>query len=138
LREVIAQGMGEHYGASQKIQNILITNGSQQALSMVCQVLLDPGDRVLTTSPTYLGALMTFRSLQAEVDAVPMDDDGIMVDHLEEKLENLASRNMLPKLVYLIPTFQNPTGITIPLKRRKEIYRLICKYDLLSDNIDVT
>jgi 2-aminoadipate transaminase len=131
LRDAIARGMGEVYGAPQKVQNILITHGSQQALNLLTHVLLDPGDTVLTGSPTYLGAVMSFNAFQARITTLPLDEQGIRVDLLDEKLASLAKEKRLPKFVYLVPTFQNPTGATIPLERRRRIYELLCEYDLL-------
>lgn len=132
LREVICGGMNDHFGVSGlDMQNIMITNGSQQALNLLSQLFLDPGDIVLTSDPTYLGAILTFRSYQAEIESVPMDDQGIRIDMLEERLAQLAKKNKLPKFVYLIPSFQNPTGVTIPEKNRRAIYRLSAHYDIL-------
>ena len=131
LRNVIARGMGTTYGVTQNIQNILITHGSQQALSLLSHVLLDPGDAVITSAPSYLGALLTFRAFQAHIESVPLDGEGIRTDLLETKLESLSRDKKLPKFIYLIPTFQNPSGVTISLERRKRIYELICEHDLL-------
>ncbi len=131
LRDVIARGMEDIYGVKCNMQNVIITNGSQQALSLLSQIFLDPNDIVLTASPTYLGAILAFNSYQAKFETVRSDNNGIMVDLLEERLELLARRNEIPKFLYLIPTFQNPTGTTIPKDRRKKIYELISKYDLL-------
>jgi 2-aminoadipate transaminase len=131
LRDAIARGMGRVYAAPQTVHNILITDGSQQSLSLLSHVLLDPGDVVLTGAPTYLGALQAFISFRAQIETVPLDEDGIRVDLLEEKLEALAQAKRLPKFIYLVPTFQNPTGATIPMERRRRIYELLCQYDLL-------
>ena len=132
LREVICGGMNDHFGvAGLDMQNIMITNGSQQALNLLSQLFLDPGDIVLTSDPTYLGAILTFRSCQAKIESVPMDDQGIKITLLKERLARLAKKNKLPKFIYLIPSFQNPTGVTIPEKNRREIYRLAAHYDTL-------
>jgi 2-aminoadipate transaminase len=131
LRDAIARGMGGLYGTKQSVHNILITDGSQQSLSLLSHVLLDPGDVILTGAPTYLGALQAFVSFRAQIESVPLDHDGIRVDLLEEKLDALAQAKRLPKFVYLVPTFQNPTGATVPMERRRRIYELLCQYDLL-------
>ncbi len=109
----------------------MITDGSQQSLSLLSHVLVDPGDVVLAGAPSYLGALQAFISFRAQIESVPLDEHGIRVDLLEEKLEALAQAKRLPKFVYLVPTFQNPTGATIPMERRRRIYELVCQYDLL-------
>ena len=131
LRDAIARGMGTQFGVPQSIHNILITHGSQQGLSLLSHVLLDPGDTVVMGSPGYLGALQTFRAFQARIEGVPLDGHGVDVDLLEAKLRSLAAHKRLPKMIYLVPTFQNPSGETIPLDRRKRIYELACEHDLL-------
>src|SRR5438105_10354258 len=87
--------------------DVLITNGSQQALDLISKIFLDPGDAVLVEKPTYLGALQAFNQYQATYVVVPMDDDGMCVDELEQVLAE-SSRRL--KLIYAIPNFQNPTG----------------------------
>ena len=131
LRSAIARGMGQHYGAPQDVDNILITTGSQQALNLLCCVLLDPDDIVLTASPTYLGALLTFNAYRARVQGVATDADGIIPDALEEQLRSLANENRRAKIVYLVPTFDNPTGRTMDLSRRQRVYQLAAQYDVL-------
>ncbi len=131
LRDAIARGMGTVYSTPQRVHNIMITDGSQQSLSLLSHVMLDPGDVVLSGAPSYLGALQAFVSFRAQIESVPLDEHGIRVDLLEEKLESLAQAKRLPKFVYLVPTFQNPTGATIPLERRRRIYELACQHDLL-------
>ncbi|WP_251096872.1 PLP-dependent aminotransferase family protein [Streptomyces sp. Caat 7-52] len=96
--------------------DLLVTTGSQQALSLLATVLLEPGDTVLVESPCYLAALQVFRLAGARVVAVPGDADGVDPEALEE-----AIRRERPKLLYLVPTFQNPTGRTIPAPRRAAI-----------------
>ena len=131
LRSAIARGMAEHYGAPQDVDNILITTGSQQALSLLCTVLLDPDDIVITASPTYLGALLTFNACRARVQGVATDQEGIIPEALEEHLRTLANDSRRAKFIYLVPTFDNPTGRTLDLSRRQRIYDLACQYDLL-------
>ncbi|OHD57613.1 MAG: hypothetical protein A2Y33_06145 [Spirochaetes bacterium GWF1_51_8] len=131
LRDVIARGMGEHYGAPQQMSNILITNGSQQGLNLISKVFLNPGDKVLTGNPTYLGAIMAFVAHEASISAVTIDEQGMVPELLEDKLKYLDRRKEHPKFMYLVPTFQNPTGVTIPHKRREKIYEIMCKYDLI-------
>jgi 2-aminoadipate transaminase len=131
LRNAIARGMGEHLGTPTDVENVLITTGSQQALSLLATVLLDPGDIVLTASPTYLGALLTFNALSARVEGIDCDGHGIDPAALESKLKDLERAGQRAKFLYLVPTFDNPTGITMPLERRKQVYALASQFDLL-------
>jgi len=131
LRSAIARGMGQHYGAAQDVDNILITTGSQQALSLLCTVLLDPEDIVLTASPTYLGALLTFNACRARVQGVATDAEGVIPEAIEEQLRALGSEGRRAKFIYLVPTFDNPTGRSLSLVRRQRIYDLACRHDIL-------
>jgi 2-aminoadipate transaminase len=107
--------------------NVLVTNGSQQALDLVGKVLLNPGDAVLVEKPTYLGALQAFNQYQATYAAVPMDEDGMRVDAVERLLErDRASRRI--KFIYALPNFQNPTGRTMSLERRRRLVELADQY----------
>jgi 2-aminoadipate transaminase len=102
--------------------DILIVNGSQQGLDLVARTLLDPGDRVVVEGPSYPGALQIFRAYQAEVLTVPVGDDGIRRDLVEGLLHRLA-----PKCIYVMPTFQNPTGVTVSLDGRRELLAMAAK-----------
>jgi 2-aminoadipate transaminase len=102
--------------------DILIVNGSQQGLDLVARTLLDPGDRVVVEGPSYPGALQIFRASQAEVLTVPVGDDGIRRDLLEGLMHRLA-----PKCIYIMPTFQNPTGATVSLDGRRELLVMAAK-----------
>jgi 2-aminoadipate transaminase len=131
LRDAIARGMDTQYGVPQDMHNILITTGSQQALNLISQVFINPGDLVLTENPTYLAAVLSFRSFQAQVEGVAMDENGLCVDQLEEKLVRLRQRKEMPKIIYVIPNFQNPTGVTMAADRRVRLYQLLREFDLL-------
>lgn len=131
LRNAIAQGMGEHYGAPQQVDNILITAGSQEALHILVTILIDPGDTVITSNPTYLGALLAFRAALARVEGVASDSEGMLVDGLEDTLRDLDRQGRCPKLIYLVPTFQNPTGATLSQERRQRIYEIACRRGML-------
>jgi DNA-binding transcriptional MocR family regulator len=102
--------------------DILIVNGSQQGLDLVARTLLDPGDRVVVEGPSYPGALQIFRAYQAEVLTVPVGEDGIRRDLLEGLILRLA-----PKCIYVMPTFQNPTGATVSLEGRRELLAIAAK-----------
>ena len=102
---------------------ILPVSGSQQAIDLLCKALIDPGDTILVEGPTFLGALHTMRTYQANIAPVPLQDDGVDVEALEA-----AIIKHKPKLVYLIPTFQNPTGITMSADKRRAVAALAAKY----------
>lgn len=124
LRETIT-----HILASQGLQtspeNVLITAGSQQALALVSQLLLEPGDTILVESPTYSGALDLFRALNFRIISVPVDSQGMRVDLLEKQLQQHH-----PKLVYTIPNFHNPTGTCLSGTRRHELIILSDRYNV--------
>jgi 2-aminoadipate transaminase len=123
LREMLVRHMAR-YGIAVTIDDVLITSGSQQALDLIGKVLINPGDRVLTENPTYLGALQAFTTYGAEYVTVPGDDDGVIVGRLDEALR------AGPKFMYLLPNFQNPSGVTISLTRRSEIVKLSDHYSI--------
>ena len=117
LRQVIAERMRRH-GAAVEPDDIVLTNGSQQGIDNVVRAVVDPGEVVLVEAPTFMDAIRIFRSHDAEVVGVPMDDEGMRPDALRATLERLPAP---PRILYLIPTYQNPTGITMSLSRRREI-----------------
>jgi 2-aminoadipate transaminase len=131
LRNAIAGGMGVHYGAPQELDNILITTGSQQALSLLAQIVLDKGDVVLTANPTYLGALLTFNAVSSRVEGIASDELGMLPEALERRCEELAAAGARAKLIYLVPTFANPTGVTMPEDRRRRIFDIACEREIL-------
>jgi GntR family transcriptional regulator/MocR family aminotransferase len=106
-------------------ENILITAGSQQALSLTTQILLKPGDTILVESPTYGGALDLFQALDFRVVGVPMDTQGMQVENLEKLLQQHH-----PKLIYTIPNFHNPTGTCLSSSRRRELLLLADRYNI--------
>ena len=103
----------EKFGIKVSPDEIMITAGSQQGLDMCGRVFLDWGDSVVTARPTYLGAIQAFNAYFPKYVTLPSDDDGMTVDGLKEILE---THN--PRMIYLVPTFQNPDGRTIPMPRR--------------------
>ncbi|MBS0660474.1 MAG: PLP-dependent aminotransferase family protein [Verrucomicrobia bacterium] len=125
LREWIAaevQGRGVRAQASE----VLITNGSQQVLDLTGKIFLDPGDAVLTENPTYLAAIQAFQTLEAKFVPVPTDEHGL----IPEAIPELIAQHR-PKFLYTIPTFQNPTGITLIAERRQKLARLAAEHRLL-------
>jgi len=121
LREMIARHSAR-YGIDITPDNILVTSGSQQALDLLGKIFINRGDRILVEAPTYLGALQAWNAYGAEYVAVPMDQDGMMTDALEEALRTG------PKFIYVLPNFQNPTGVTLSLERRQKLIELADRY----------
>jgi 2-aminoadipate transaminase len=121
LREMIARHSAR-YNMEITPENILITSGSQQALDLLGKIFINRGDHILVESPTYLGALQAWNAYGAEYIAVPSDENGMITDYLEEALR------AGPKFMYILPNFQNPTGVTISLERRKRIVELADQY----------
>ena len=108
-------------GIEADIVDILPTIGSQQAIDFLCRLLLEKGDVIVVEGPTYLGALQIFDSYEVEYIVAPVDDQGLDVDRLRMLLDE---HDTVPKLIYTIPSFQNPTGVTMPLERRKALVEL--------------
>ena len=127
LREWIANRMNSRFGTSFGYEDILMTHGSQQALDLSGKVFLDEGDVVLCESPTYLAAISAFRAYGCEFVEVPTDNDGMIPDELERILESTQK----VKIIYVIPDFQNPTGRTWSLERRKRLAEAAMKYGVI-------
>lgn len=123
LRDLIAQRMAR-YGIKVGIENIVITTGSQEALDLIGKILINPGDRILTETPSYLGAIQAFTMYSAEFVTVPIDDDGLDTERLEQALR------AGPKFMYILPNFQNPAGVTLSLPRRYELVALADRYGI--------
>jgi 2-aminoadipate transaminase len=121
LRELLVRHMGR-YGVAATPENVLITSGAQQALDLVGKLLVNPGDRVAIEQPTYLGALQAFRAYQAQYLPVPLDGEGADVGRLEQALRGG------PKFLYALPNFQNPSGTTLSLPRRRRMVELAAHY----------
>lgn len=121
LREQIARHTAR-YGIKVSPDNILITSGSQQALDLIGKIFINPGDRILVESPTYLGALQAWNAYGAEYVTVPMDKSGMNTDALEDALRTG------PKFIYVLPNFQNPSGVTLSLNRRQQLIDLADRY----------
>ena len=132
LREKIAVRMKAKYAIDTVPQQILITNGSQQGLDFSAKLFLDEGDVVLFESPSYMGAFNAFKAYQPKFMGVPTDEDGMIPSELEKILETTER----VKMIYAIPDFQNPTGRTWSLERRKAFMEIINKYDIpvIEDN----
>lgn len=121
LREMIARHT-TRYGLHITTDNILITAGSQQGLDLLGRIFINPGDRILVEDPTYLGALQAWNTYGAEYVSVPVDEDGMQMDALEDALRTG------PKFIYALPNFQNPTGVTLSNARRRRLVELADHY----------
>jgi 2-aminoadipate transaminase len=111
--------------------DVIVTTGGQQALDLVAKTLIDPGDVVIAEGPTYPGAVPVFCSYEADIRQVPIDEDGMRIDRLIEVLEALDREGRRPKLIYSVPTFQNPGGVTMSVGRRKQLVELARERELL-------
>lgn len=132
LRETIAARMNRIFQTHVSAQEVLITSGSQQGLDFSGKVFLNEGDVVLCESPSYLGAINAFKAYEPRFIEVPTDENGMIIDELEKIL---ATTDHV-KLMYVIPDFQNPTGISWSLERRKKFMEVINKYEIpvIEDN----
>lgn len=129
LREQILEVMGE-VGISANADDIVVTTGSQMALDLVVRVFCDPGDVVLVESPSYVGALGVFRAYECEVIHVPMDEIGLDPIALEEVVTRLEKEGKKIKLLYTIPSYHNPAGITQTPERRQQVLEVARKHQL--------
>lgn len=135
LRQHIVEIMSLE-GIAASSDNVVVTTGSQQAVDLVSKLFLDPGDVVLAEAPSYVGALGVFRSYEAEVVHVAIDDDGLIPSALREAIAGLKKQGRRIKFLYTIPNFQNPAGVTLSWERRIEILE-ICRSEhilVLEDN----
>lgn len=126
LRQFLAERMRNLKGIAAGSDNLLLTSGSQQALEMIGKLFIDYGDIVVLESPSYLGAIQAFDLYAPRYVTVPMDEQGIIIGELERILQIVT-----PKFVYTVPTFQNPSGRTMSVERRKQLIALAEHYDLV-------
>jgi 2-aminoadipate transaminase len=127
VREYLVDRQEQLQGRRPDLAELIVTSGGMECITLMCQALIDPGDAVAVESPTYLAALMALGRAEAEAVPIPMDEDGLKVDLLEERL----SDGLRPKFVYTIPEYQNPTGRTLPLERRRRLVELCREHRLL-------
>jgi len=123
LREQLAQFMASKGASGVAPQDLIVTTGSQQALDLIGKTLIDPGDKVIVEGPTFLATIQCFRLYGADLVSAPIDGNGVDVDRLEQLIAEHR-----PKLVYLIPTFGNPSGAMLSLERRRRVLELAVKY----------
>ena len=129
LRSLIAE-RSKKQGIKCSPENVIVVASSQQALDLVAKVLLNPGDVVLVEAPSYLGAIQAFGAFQAHMIPIPMDDEGMRTEILENRIKTLRSSGKIPKFIYTIPTFQNPAGVTLSYERRLQLLELSNKYNV--------
>jgi len=131
LRVLLMDRMEKEGVNSIDLDNVIISTASQQGLSLLAQIFVNPGDTVIVEEPSYIGALQACASMQAKFCTVALDKDGMRMDALEDRLKELQKAHIRPKFIYTIPNFQNPVGVTMTLERRKKLIELANKYDLL-------
>ncbi|MCL2508076.1 MAG: PLP-dependent aminotransferase family protein [Oscillospiraceae bacterium] len=127
LREHLRGYMKQSHNVGRDFDDVLITSGGQQAIELAAKVLCDEGDVVVCEDPSFVGSLNSFRSIGANLTGVPVEPDGISIAGLERAL----SENPRAKIIYTIPNFQNPSGITMSLEKRRAMYELAQKYGVL-------
>lgn len=130
FRSEMATWLSE-FGLDLELENIIATNSSQQAIDLVCKAFLDPGDLIFCGLPTYLGAAQAFSTFQAEKVGVPLEKDGMNLKILEKKIQESKAAGKKAKFIYVIPDFQNPTGVTLSKQKRKKIFDIAEEHDLL-------
>jgi 2-aminoadipate transaminase len=113
-------------GIACSLEQVIATSGATQGIDAACKTLLNEGDAILVESPTFLGALQIFNSYEAMIVPVGMDEDGVMLEDAEDKM-----RRYHPKFFYIVPNFQNPTGRTLSLERRRKLVELAGKYGVM-------
>lgn len=127
LRETLKEYMKSHHNVGRDFDDILITTGAQQIMDLATKSLVNEGDVVITEAPSFIGSLNTFRSYNAKLVGVKIDDNGMNMEELEKALQTHKNA----RFIYTIPNFQNPSGITMSLEKRKKMYELAKKYNVL-------
>lgn len=126
-RELVCELMGE-IGVRAKPSNVIMTAGAQEALDILGKTFINPGDTIICEGPTYLGALQAFTAYQPNIVCIPLDEDGMRIDLLEEELARLGTGGA--KFIYTIPNFQNPGGVTMSDERRRRLIELSHEYEI--------
>jgi len=129
LKEQLRDFMGRQ-GVNVNTEDMLVVSSSQQSLDLISKVFIDPRDPIIVEKPTYVGAIQAFRAFDADFQGIELDQDGIDTEQLERVVIRLIDSDRKPKFVYLIPEFQNPSGITLSFERRKKVLEIANKYDL--------
>ncbi len=127
LRRHLTEYMKKEHNIGREGDDILITTGAQQVMDLCSKALVNEGDVVICEAPSFIGSLNTFRSYNAKLVGVPVEPDGMSITALEQALKD----NKNAKFIYTIPNFQNPSGVTMSLEKRKAVYELAKKYGIL-------
>lgn len=127
----VAEFMNREENLSLQPENIVITNGSSQAISLVCRAFINKGDYIIVEAPSFNGAIRTFRNAEAKVAEVPLGEESLDLDALEQKLNQLKAAGERVKLIYTIPTFHNPTGTTMSLEDRQRLIDIAVEHDVM-------
>jgi 2-aminoadipate transaminase len=127
VREYLRDRQEQLQGRRPEPAELIVTSGGMECIALMCQALIDPGDPIVVEAPSYLGALMAFKGVEAELVAIATDDDGLCVDALAERL----AAGLRPKFVYTIPEYQNPTGRTLALERRRALVETCRRHGVL-------
>lgn len=127
LRQTLKEFVRENNGIGQEEDELIVVSGAQQGIELTCKILCNEGDTILCEDPSFIGSLNSFRSYNTNLVGVPMDENGMRMDALEDAIK----KNPNTRFIYTIPNFQNPTGITMSLERRKELYEIAKKYGIL-------
>ncbi len=127
LREYMKKYMAEKYNTGSDDDDIIITTGAQQIMDFSTKALVNENDVIITEAPSFIGSLNSFRAYNAKLAGVPVESDGMNTDLLEKALQE----NENVRFIYTIPNFQNPSGVTMSLEKRKKLYELACKYNVL-------
>lgn len=126
MKEIIVNDLLAPKGIKCTTDNVMVVSGGLEGINLVCQVYINPGDVILVESPTFVHSVEIFEMFEAKCIGVDMDEDGMRMDDLEAKIQQYH-----PKMIYVIPTFQNPSGRTLSLERRKKVAQLAAQYDVL-------
>ncbi len=130
LRDAIAERM-KGKGMRVARENMLVVSGSQQVIDLMGKIFIDPKDIVLISAPTYLTALTGFGTYQAAFESVPIDENNMRMDLFEERMKALTRRAKTPEIVYVLPNFHNPAGVTMPEKSRRRLVDMASEYDFI-------
>ncbi len=130
LREPLSRWFAED-GMNFPPDQIVVTSASQQGLDLIAKAFLDPGDAVLVGLPTYIGAIQAFQAMQAKLVGVPLEDDGMDLDALSAAIATTRREGHTPKFIYVVPDFQNPSGITWSEDKRRGLLQIASREDLV-------
>ncbi len=131
LRQFLSEWLRDRDGVECSPDQMVITHGSSQGMELAAKVFIEPGDVAFVGLPTYFGGTGALQTYGAEIAGVPVDADGMDTGYLQRKLAAVAGEGKRPKLVYVIPDFQNPTGTTMPVERRQHLVALAGRHDLV-------